>query len=132
MHNILFVSIFTHSNVRVFIHSTYFPPLPQSLPDVFVKEQIYSLPSEEHLVRRGGNGQIFSVEYSGYNLVAKKTHFRSREFAIMQQVKHANVLPLLALMVGEAAHRRRFYCYHMLPKMSGRSLVRSCNGLRMI
>ena len=89
------------------------------MPEVFTKERTYSLPPEDHLIRKGGNGQIFAFNFSGHDLVAKKTHFRNREYNIITRLKHSNILPLLALMVGEASHRRRFYCYHILPRMSG-------------
>ena len=92
----------------------------QTIPDVFEKHRSYSLPVEDHQIRRGGNGEIFSADYKGYTLVAKKTLFRSREYNIIIRLKHENIIPLLALMVGEVSHRRRFFCYHMLPRMSGR------------
>ena len=91
----------------------------QTIPDVFQKHKTYSLPVEDKQIRKGGNGTIFATEYFGYSLVAKKTLFRTREFNIIQRLKHANIVPLLALMVGEASHRRRFFCYHMLPRLSG-------------
>ena len=89
------------------------------MPDIFQKHKSYALPAEDHQIRRGGNGQIFAANYAGYTLVAKKTHFRNREYNIIIQLKHTNIIPLLALMVGEVSHRRRFFCYHMLPRMSG-------------
>lgn len=92
----------------------------QTIPDVFEKHRSYHLPVEDHQIRRGGNGQIFAADYKGYTLVAKKTLFRSREYNIIIRLKHENIIPLLALMVGEVSHRRRFFCYHMLPRMSGR------------
>ena len=94
---------------------------PQTIPDVFQKHKTYPLPEEDKQIRRGGNGQIFATEYFGYSLVAKKTLFRNREYNIILRLNHANIVPLLALMVGEVSHRRRFYCYHMLPRMSGES-----------
>ncbi|CAI8001668.1 Probable serine/threonine-protein kinase PBL28 [Geodia barretti] len=90
-----------------------------TIPDVFQKHKTYPLPEEDKQIRRGGNGQIFATEYFGYSLVAKKTLFRNREYNIILRLNHANIVPLLALMVGEVSHRRRFYCYHMLPRMSG-------------
>ena len=97
----------------------YYCILCQTLPDVFQKHKIYSLPVEDNQIRKGGNGTIFATDYMGYNLVAKakKTLFRNREYNIVQRLKHPNIVPLLALMVGEISHRR-FFCYHMLPKMS--------------
>ena len=81
------------------------------------------MPLEEtHQIRRGGNGQIFAEDYLGYALAAKKTLFRNHEYSIILRLKHPNIVPLLALMVGEVSHRKRFYCYHMLPRMSGKKL----------
>ena len=91
----------------------------QTIPDVFQKHKTYPMPEEDKQIRRGGNGQIFATEYFGYSLVAKKTLFRNREYNIILRLNHSNIVPLLALMVGEVSHRRRFFCYHMLPRMSG-------------
>ena len=91
----------------------------QTIPDVFQKHKTYALPIEDHQIRRGGNGQIFSADYLGYALAAKKTLFRNREYNIVVRMKHPNIVPLLALMVGDVSHRKRFFCYHMLPRMSG-------------
>jgi serine/threonine protein kinase len=90
-----------------------------TMPDVFQKHKTYTLPVEDHQIRRGGNGQIFAADYFGYSLVAKKTLFRTREYNIIMRLNHSNIVPLLALMVGEVSHRKRFFCYHMLPRMSG-------------
>ena len=91
----------------------------QTMPDVFQKHKTYTLPVEDHQIRRGGNGQMFTADYFGYSLVAKKTLFRTREYNIITRLNHSNIVPLLALMVGEVSHRKRFFCYHMLPRMSG-------------
>ena len=77
------------------------------------------MPEETNQIRRGGNGEIFATEYFSYVMVAKKTLFRNREFNIILRLNHANIVPLLAVMVGEVFHKRRFYCYHLLPRMSG-------------
>ena len=77
----------------------------QTIPDVFQKHR--------------SSGEIFSADYKGYTLVAKKTLFHSREYNIIIGLKHENIIPSLALMVGEVSHRKRFFCYHMLSRMSG-------------
>ena len=92
----------------------------QTIPDVFQKLKTYSVPEEDKPIRRGGNGQLFETEYFGYSMVAKKTLFRNREYNIILRLNHGNIVPLLAVMVGEVFHKRRFYCYHMLPRMSGK------------
>ena len=37
----------------------------------FQKHKTYTLPVEDHQIRRGGNSQIFAADYFGYSLVAK-------------------------------------------------------------
>ena len=116
-------TLIEHFSVRLLkVH--LFLPL-QALLEVFQKHKTYPTPSEEHMIRRGGNGQIFAVDYSGYTLAAKKTHFRSREYNIITQLKHPNIIPLMAVMVGEISHKRKFFCYHILPRMSGESSRKS-------
>jgi serine/threonine protein kinase len=55
------------------------------------------------------------------SVVYKKTNYRSREFAIITKLKHKNIIKLLAFMYGEEnpAHKRRHFCYHIMPQMSG-------------
>ena len=91
----------------------------QIVPGVSQRHKTYTLPVEDHQITRGGNGQIFAADYFGYSLVAKKTLFCTRECNIIMRLNHSNIVPLLALMVGEVSHRKRFFCYHMLPRMSG-------------
>ena len=50
----------------------------------------HALPAEDHQIRRGGNGQIFAANYAGYTLVAKKTHFRNREYNIITPPRPGN------------------------------------------
>ena len=75
--------------------------------------QDHTLPVEDHQIRRGGNGQILLRLFSGSTL------FRTREYNTIMRLNHSNIVPLLALMVGEVSHRKQFFCYHMLPRMSG-------------
>jgi thymidylate kinase len=84
-------------------------------------DHIHPLPDESHQIRRGGNGQIFQGSISGMNVVYKKTNYRSKEYAIITKIKHSNVVKLLAFMYGEEnpAHKRRHFCYHIMPQMSG-------------
>ena len=87
----------------------------------FSTDLVYPLPDETHQLRQGGNGQIYSGTVGSMNVVYKKTNYRSREFSIITKVKHKNIVPLLAFMYGEEnpAHRRRHFCYHIMPQQTG-------------
>ena len=84
-------------------------------------DQIHPLPDETHQMRRGGNGQIFKGTIGGMDVVFKKTNYRSKEYAIITKIKHKNIVPLLAFMYGaeNPAHKRRHFCYHIMPRLSG-------------
>jgi len=45
--------------------------------------------------------------------------YRPNEINIHSALKHSNILPLLAVLMGEKheRHSGRFYCYHFMPKM---------------
>jgi serine/threonine protein kinase len=92
-----------------------------AIPDIFALDQTYPLPDETNLIRRGGNGEIFSGIFGGTELIFKKTSYRSREITIHSKLRHQNVIPLLCLMMGEkhASLRRKWTCYHFLPKATG-------------
>ena len=94
-----------------------FTSVPRQIP----ADQIHPLPDETHQMRRGGNGQIFKGVIGGMNVVYKKTNYRSREYAIITKVKHKNIVKLLAFMYGaeNPVHKRRHFCYHIMPQMSG-------------
>ena len=53
--------------------------------------------------------------------MAKKTTFRTREYQILVRVQHRNIIPLVAMMIGEThpVHRKRYFCYHFMPHMNG-------------
>ena len=95
--------------------------LSTSTPAQIPADHIQPLPDESHQIRRGGNGQIFEGTISGMYVVHKKTNYRSKEYAIITKIKHSNVVKLLAFMYGEEnpAHKRRHFCYHIMPQMSG-------------
>ena len=97
----------------VIVHST--------IPDIFAVDQIYPLPDETNLIRKGGNGEIFLGAFGGTEMIVKKTSFRNRELTIHRKLRHQNVVPLLCLMMGEkhSSQRRKWMCYHFLPKASG-------------
>ena len=92
-----------------------------SIPEQIPSDHIHPLPDETNQIRRGGNGQIFRGMIGGKSVVYKKTNYRSREFAIIVKLKHKNIIKLLAFMYGEEnpAHKRRHFCYHIMPQMSG-------------
>lgn len=83
--------------------------------------RVLPLPDENVLIQRGGNGKIFSGTMQGLSVAIKKTLFRSKEFSVAKKVKHKNVITLLAFIWGEEnpGHQRRFFCYHVMPKMTG-------------
>ena len=92
-----------------------------SLPRVFSTDKNYSLPEQTHVIRKGGNGEIFVGNYGGITFAIKKTAYRAREFSIQTKLSHKNVVPLLAVMTGEqhTLHRQRYYCYYFMPKLTG-------------
>ena len=92
-----------------------------SVSEQIPSDHIHPLPDETNQIRRGGNGQIFRGTIGGMSVVYKKTNYRSREFAIIIKLKHKNIIKLLAFMYGEEnpAHKRRHFCYHIMPQMSG-------------
>ena len=93
-----------------------------SIPEKIACNCIYPLPDEDVLISSGGNGQIFAGTIRGVNVAIKKTAYRSKEYAIMTKLKHKNVMPLLAFMWGKEnpLHKRRYHCYHIMPKMTGK------------
>ena len=92
-----------------------------SIPEKIPSDRIMSLPLQRTLIRRGGNGSIYSENIGGTALACKKTSYRSKEYAIISKIRHKNIIPLLAYVWGEehAENRRRYYVYHYLPKLSG-------------
>ena len=97
-----------------------FTTIPKKIP----ADCVYPLPDESILIRRGGNGQIFEGTMQGVKVAVKKTSYRSKEYALITKLKHANIIPLLAFMWGKEnpLQRRRYFCYHIMPKMTGKYL----------
>ena len=54
-------------------------------------------------------------------ILHSQTHFCQTELDILASMHHDNILPLLAVMMGEEDPQRpsRFLCYHFMPRMSG-------------
>ena len=48
-----------------------------------------------------------------------QTVYRPNEVNVHAALKHENVLPLLAVLMGERheRHSSKFYCFHFMPKM---------------
>ncbi len=92
-----------------------------SVPDKIPSDRILSLPSQRVLIKKGGNGSIFSENVNGLALAVKKTAYRSKEYAIVTKIRHKNIIPLLAYVWGEEHEesKRRYYTYHFLPRLSG-------------
>ena len=40
-------------------------------------------------------------QYCEWNVAIKKTHYRSKEFAILTKIHHRNIMPLLAFIPAE-------------------------------
>ena len=98
------------------IHSTDTPDVPSPY---LLSCNVYPLPDESTLIRKGGNGEIYKGDYAGITFAVKKTIFRQREYRM--KLHHRNIMPLLLLMIGEAhpLHKRRVFSYHVMPHMSG-------------
>ena len=54
-------------------------------------------------------------------LSIQQTHYRTSEIGILKQIRHENIIALVAVMMGEEDPQRpsRFLCYHFMPRMSG-------------
>ena len=92
-----------------------------SVPDRIPSDRLHPLPNEQHLIRRGGNGYIYSENVSGMTMAIKKTSYRSKEYAIITKLRHKNIMPLLAFVWGpeNPENKRRYTVFHYLPKLTG-------------
>ena len=95
--------------------------LHTTIPHIFALDMRYNIPSENDLIRKGGNGEIYSITYDGIEYAVKKTAYRNREIQIHKKLKHQNIIELSCLMFGsqQPLYRRRYYCYHYMPRMTG-------------
>jgi len=52
-------------------------------------------------------------------LITLQTVYRANEVNVHAALRHGNILPLVAVLMGERHenHSRKFYCYHFMPKM---------------
>lgn len=94
-----------------------------TVPELLSTDKIYPLPDESSQIQIGGNGLIFRGKINGFPVAIKKTAYRSKEYAIMVKVRHSNILQLLGFMWGEEnpLQRRRYFCYHIMPQMTGKT-----------
>ena len=90
-------------------------------PDRIPSDRLHPLPNEQHLIRRGGNGYIYSENVSWMTMAIKKTSYRSKEYAIITKLRHKNIMPLLAFVWGpeNPENKRRYTVFHYLPKLTG-------------
>ena len=93
-----------------------------SIPELLSTDRVYPLPDESLQIQIGGNGVIFHGQIGALKVAIKKTAYRTKELAVMSKVKHSNILQLLGFMWGEEnpAQRRRYFCYHIMPQMTGK------------
>ncbi len=92
-----------------------------SEPSLLPLDLVLPLPDEKVLIQMGGNGQIFDGTIKGMRVAVKKTPYRSKEYSVITRVQHRNLIQLTAFIWGEEnpTHKRRYFCYHVMPKMSG-------------
>ncbi len=89
----------------------------------FSGEFKYPIPSGNTLKLRigdGGNGFVSVIYHAGKQYAVKKTVYRSNEINVHTALqKNNNILPLLAVLMGDEHERRRgkFYCFHFMPKL---------------
>ena len=90
-------------------------------PEAFTLNVVYNIPSEDNLLKKGGNGMVFAVTYGLREYAVKKTPFRNREFQIHKRLKHPNIIELSCLMFGppQPQYQRRYYSYHFMPRVTG-------------
>ena len=64
---------------------------------------------------------MFAIWYAGKEFAMKKTAFHNREFQIHKKFKHMNIIKLNYFMFGmqQLLQRRRYFCYHFMPRISG-------------
>lgn len=92
-----------------------------TIPHIFTMDLVYGCPDESRLIKRGGNGAIYAAFYGSQEFAIKKTPYRSREIQIHKMLKHPNIVELVCLMFGkqQPEHKRRYFSYHFMPKLSG-------------
>lgn len=88
-------------------------------------------------IGKGGNGFVFTLyhekkryavkkvaSYCIYSnamlyVIATQTVYRSNEVNVYSALKHENILPLIAVLMGEKheKHSGKFYCFHFMARM---------------
>ena len=63
--------------------------------------------------------------FEGKVYAVKRTAFRWREVLIMPKLHHPNILPLIAMLMGDPIESfpRRRYIYHYYPRMTSEYLI---------
>ncbi|XP_065899562.1 mitogen-activated protein kinase 12-like isoform X2 [Dysidea avara] len=89
---------------------------------IFNGSMKYPLPTRRaanNRIGKGGNGFVFIIYHSGKEYAVKKTVYRANEVNVHSALRHENILPLVAVLMGERHehHSRKFYCFHFMPKM---------------
>ncbi|XP_065897065.1 serine/threonine-protein kinase pakF-like isoform X3 [Dysidea avara] len=73
----------------------------------------------DNKIGKGGNGFVFIMFHERKQYAVKKTVYRPNEVNVHAALKHENILPLLAVLMGDRheRHSSKFYCFHFMPKM---------------
>ncbi|XP_065897039.1 uncharacterized protein [Dysidea avara] len=82
----------------------------------------YPIPSgraNDNKIGKGGNGFVFTMYHERRQYAVKKTVYRSNEVNVHSSLRHENIIPLVAVLMGERHERHvsKFYCFHFMPKM---------------
>ncbi|XP_065897041.1 uncharacterized protein [Dysidea avara] len=82
----------------------------------------YPLPSGKAVnskIGKGGNGFVFTIYHQRKQYAVKKTVYRANEVNVHAALRHENILPLVAVLMGERHehHTSKFYCFHFMPVM---------------
>ena len=62
--------------------------LYSSLPDKIPSDRIMQLPTQRHLIRKGGNGSIFSENVAGMTMAVKKTSYRWVRITFLRKISY--------------------------------------------
>ena len=70
---------------------------------------------------KGGQGSVVKVFHEQKEYAMKKTKFRELEIEIHAELKHENIIPLLAVIYGEHEEREKVFelkSYHLMPSLA--------------
>ncbi len=82
----------------------------------------YPLPKDNAAsvrIGKGGNGFVFTMYHEKKQYAVKQTVFRTNEVNVHGNLKHENILPLKAVIIGEKnkRHANRLDCFHFMKMM---------------